>query len=399
MCSSSLVLLVLLAGGAPTTLDEALALVAENNAELRVARSEVEVSRASVPLAHDWEMPKLRVQFNDAQAVPSGAFTWFSGISWRPPNPWEWSNGATQAQLKVRQSELELAAQHWRVLRDVRLAWVDVSGAAAHEALARRAMELRGQLRGVMLRRLERGGATQVEVNLAQLAETDARQDVARWESNRLKASASVAWLVGLPVTPVPLPLPETRPTLPSLASLLERLEQHPRLEALRVRVDAGRAGERLVGAKRLPWPEVQVRLRQQYGDTPIQNDLQVGLTVPLAITPAPQLDVARAQVMRAQAQYDAEHAQLSAELEILTARAEGLLERWQSFESDYRATLTSHQALQARVLADDSLDPTLLMTADRQAIELEHKRLDVMLDLARVVVELEATAGPSASR
>ncbi|MBE2250124.1 MAG: TolC family protein, partial [Myxococcus sp.] len=364
MCSSSLLLLVLMAGGAPTTLEEALALVAQNNVELRVARSEVEVARASVSLAHDWEMPELRVQFNDAQEVPTGAFTWYTGVSWRPPNPWVWTNGGAQAGLKVRQAELELAAQHWRVLRDVRLAWLDLSGAAAHAALARRAMGLRGQLLAVMRRRLERGGATQVEVNLAQLAETEARQDVARFEGNGLKASAAVAWLVGAAVTPIPSPMPETRPTLPSLASLAslrDRLEQHPSLEALRVRVDAGRAAVRLEGARRLPWPEVQLRLRQQLAETPIRNDVQLGLTVPLAITPAPKIDVAQAQVVRAQAQYDAEHAQRSAELEILTARAEGLLERWESFELDYRATLTSHQVLQARVLADDSLDPTLL--------------------------------------
>lgn len=59
---------------------------------------------------------------------------------------------------------------------------------------------------------------------------------------------------------------------------------------------------------------------------------------------------------------------------------------------------MTSHLALQARVLADDSLDPTLLMTADRQAIELEHKRLDCA-DRPRegALVELEGTAGPAA--
>ncbi|MBM4783176.1 MAG: TolC family protein [Archangiaceae bacterium] len=392
----SLSVAVLVLAAAPTTLEQALTLGPDGNAELRVSRSEVEVARASVPLAHDWEMPKLRLQFNDAQAVPSGSFTWFTGISWRPPNPWEWSNGASQAELKVRQAELDLAAQTWRVVRDVRLGWLDVSGAAAHEALARRSTELRGKLRAVMQRRMERGGSTQVEVNLAQLAETDARQDVARWEANRLKATASVAWLVGQPVAPIPLTLPDTPPELPSLATLLDRLERHPHLESLRLRVEAGRAGERLVGAKRLPWPELQLRLRQKTGETPVQNDLQVGLTIPLGITPAPQVDVARAQVVRAQAQYDAEHAQQSAELEILMARAQGLTERWRSFESEYRATMTSHLALQARVLADDSLDPTLLMTADRQAIELEHKRLDVQVDLAKVLVELEGTAGPA---
>jgi hypothetical protein len=48
-------------------------------------------------------------------------------------------------------------------------------------------------------------------------------------------------------------------------------------------------------------------------------------------------------------------------------------------------------------VLNEGSLDPTLVLTADRQAIELEHKRLEVQLDLARALVELEAVAGPVA--
>jgi outer membrane protein TolC len=391
-------LAVVLMGG-PTSLEQAMAMAPEGNAQLRVARSDVEVARAAVPLAHDWEMPKLRIQFNDIEAVPTGRFTWFTGVSWRPPNPWEWSNGASQAEFKVRQSEFEFAADTWRVLTELRLAWMDLSGAAAHEALARRTTELRGKLREVLKRRMDRGGATQIELNLAQLAETDARQDVARWEASRFKATASVAWLVGQAVRPVPLELPDTMPVLPLLSGLLERLENHPRLLSLKARVEAARAGERLAAARRIPWPEVQLRFRQRTSEIPLENDLQVGLTVPLAITPAPQIAVAQATIVRAQAQYDAEHAQRSAELEILIARAQGLVERWRSFEAEYRATMASHRALQTRILGDDSLDPTLLIAADRQAIELEHKRLDVLVDLAKVLIEVEGVAGPLATK
>ncbi|MDP2273991.1 MAG: hypothetical protein Q8N23_35550 [Archangium sp.] len=60
--------------------------------------------------------------------------------------------------------------------------------------------------------------------------------------------------------------------------------------------------------------------------------------------------------------------------------RAEGLRARGLVFEQDYRAAVEGHRALQTRVLA----------TADRLAIELEHKRLEVQLDLARVLIEVE---------
>ncbi len=63
-----LTLVALLAASPPeVTLDEALALALQHNADLKVMRAEVEVEQASVPLAHDWEMPKLRARLNDVE--------------------------------------------------------------------------------------------------------------------------------------------------------------------------------------------------------------------------------------------------------------------------------------------------------------------------------------------
>lgn len=387
-------LLTLLAATPEVSLDDALALALQHNAELKVTRAEVEVAQASVPLAHDWEMPELRLRLNDAQRVPTDQFTWYAGLAWRPPNPWEWKHGGDAAQARLLQSRFELAASSWRIVKEVRLAWLDVSGAAAHERLARETVVSRGQLLSVLRRRLEQGGGTQVELNLAQLGETDARQDLLRWQGAGLKAAQSVAWLVGQAVVPVPSTLAEAPPALPDLATLEKRLDGQPRLEALRAKVHVTEALQQNVAAKRLPWPEWQVRFRQRI-DEPVNTAYQVGLSVPLAVTPAPQLEVARAVTVRAQAQLEAEKAQLGAELQILFTRAQGLRERWLAFEQDYRAALASHRALQARVMSEGTLDPTLLLAADRLAIELEHKRLEVQLDLARALVELDAVAGP----
>jgi hypothetical protein len=41
-----------------------------------VSRAEVEVAQASVLLAHDWEMPKLRAR---PTSLPAGTFTWYAG--------------------------------------------------------------------------------------------------------------------------------------------------------------------------------------------------------------------------------------------------------------------------------------------------------------------------------
>lgn len=386
--------LALISAAPEVSLDDALKLALDGNAQLKVSRAEVDVSTAQVPLAHDWELPRLRVQFNDVQNIPSGQFRWYAGLSWRPPNPWEWKNGTDSAEAKLQQSRLELAALSWKVVREVRLAWLDVSGAAAHARIAHDTVEVRKKLLAVLKRRIEQGQGTQIDVNLAQLGETDAKQEELRWQNAGLKAAQSVAYLVGQPVAPIPATLPDQPPELPELGPLEERLEKHPQLEALRMKISASEANEKTVAAKRLPWPDVQVRVRQNV-ETTINHDFQLGLTVPLAITPAPQLDVARAQTVRNRAQLDAERAQMRSELQILKARAEGLRDRWLSFETDYKAALTSHRQLQTRVLSEGSLDPTLLLTADRQAIELEHKRLEVQLDLARALVELEAVAGP----
>jgi outer membrane protein TolC len=380
----------------PIDLTQALSLARTNNAELLTAHSEVEVAEASVPLAHDWQMPKLRVMFNDVQNVPIGQFRWFAGLQWRPPNPWEWANGTDVALAKLLQARFEEASLLWKVTRDIRLAWLDVSGAAAHEAVARNTLEVRTQLLGLLRKRVAQGQGTQIDLNLAQLAETDARQEQLRWQMTGLKNAQSVAYLVGQPVTPVPVALPVDAPVLPMGELLLTRLEHHPVLEALRAKVSASEANVKNVQAKRLPWPEVQFRVRQNIeAPLPALHDFQVGVTVPLAVTPAPQVDVARAVVTRNRRQLEAEQAKLQSEVRVLLARASGLLARWQSFERDYRTTIESHRQLQKRVLSEGSLDPTLLLTADRQAIELEHKRLEVQLDLAKALIELDWAAGP----
>jgi outer membrane protein TolC len=379
------------------TLEQAIELGLKNNTELKVMRAEVEVSQASLGLAHPWAMPDARFQFNNLDEVPTGTFNWYVGLSWRPPNPWEWSHGTDAAQARLLDTRFDLAARSWRVVKELRLAWLDVSGAAAHEQLARETVEVRRQLLSVLQRRLAQGGGTQVELNLAQLGETDARQDQFRWQSAGLKGVQEVAYLVGEPVTPIPSTLSSMPPELPKLDDLQQRLEGHPVLEALRARVSMAQATEQTLAAKRLPWPELQARLRTHSAPVPsnVNQDVQFGIVVPLGITPAPQLDVARAQAKRNQAQLDAERAQMKSELQILHARAASLRERWLAFEQDFAKTLASHRELQARVLKEGTLDPTLLMTADRQAIDLQHKRLEVQLDLARTLVELEAVAGP----
>ena len=77
-------------------------------------------------------------------------------------------------------------------MKEVRLAWLDVDGAAAHERLARETVENRSRLLGLLERRLAQGGGSQVDVNLARLNETDARQDLLRWQSAGFKAVQSV---------------------------------------------------------------------------------------------------------------------------------------------------------------------------------------------------------------
>lgn len=390
MCSSS-VLVALLAA---TTLDEATAHALEHNASLKVARAEIGVAQASVPLFHDWEMPKLRLQLNDAQNIPTGAFTWNVRMTWAPPNPWQWQHGTDVGEAEVVQMKSELAAASWEVVKDLRLAWLDLSGAAAHEKLAQDTLEVRRRLLSVLRSRLERGTGTQVELNLAQLGEQDAKQEELRWQNSGLRATQNIVWLVGVPLEPTAATLGETPPEVPSLESLEARLDKHPALEGLRAKIIKAAAKQKNESAKRLPWPEFFVGLRQRTG-TATENDFQAAITVPLGITPAHEVEVARATLVRNQAQFDAEKIQRQSELRILIARAEGLRSRWLSFETDYRTTLESHRALRARLLADGSLDPTLLLTAERQAIDLEHKRLEIQLDMARALVELESVAGP----
>src|SRR3954468_9705475 len=143
---------LLLAATPELTLDDALTLALSQNAELKVSRAEVEVERASIPLAHDWQMPELRARINDVENL-GGDFTWLVGLSWRPPNPWEWKHGSDAAEARAVQARLELAANSWRVLKEVRLAWLDASGASAHERLSKDALAGREKLLSVLKRR------------------------------------------------------------------------------------------------------------------------------------------------------------------------------------------------------------------------------------------------------
>lgn len=193
----------------PITLDEALALAAQNSPALVDAAGQRETAAANVRAAYGSFLPSLGLSAGSGRAVPADA---------GDPKPWSVSAGLSanltlfeggrrildlqQAQARVASAEIDETSERYAVVLTVKEQFYNVLAAreserAALAQLDQAQQQLRTALARVQMKTATRSDSLRAEIQVrnARLAVTDARNDLS-------DATASLTRVVGSP-TPV----------------------------------------------------------------------------------------------------------------------------------------------------------------------------------------------------
>jgi outer membrane protein TolC len=153
----------------------------------------------------------------------------------------------TQAAQRLALAEAQLRQARFAAIADIAEAYMQALEAEAQLELARFARDLAAQSLEITRIRLERGSATELELEEAQTALEEAAQTVSTAEQGAQLAKRSLESLIGQTVTALE-PIAEVYlQSVPSLEVVLAGLEHHPTLLEARQGVELATIGRDLL--------------------------------------------------------------------------------------------------------------------------------------------------------
>ena len=374
----------------PLTESEALARLSPSSPRVRAIRSSIDVARADVVAANRW--PNPRVTF-DREAV-AGVTENMIMVSQALPITGRRGFDVQSATALVDAASVRADEAVKRARADLRVAFAQLVSAQVRERELGAALEhLRG-LAEVLSKREAAGDAAGFDRLRAEREVIDIDADRAAAATERARAQAAVAGLLGDTIDPstiVALEASKPRPPMPPLSALVEQAEStRGELAALRKEIEAARLSARSADRRRLPEPEVAAGSKSSTaggGDT--GSVITVHATVPLFDRGRPERALAEARATQAAARAEAFQAALRADISALRAAVverRDTLERYRSAVSGSadieRIAQLSYDAGERGILelldayrtgASARIRQAALATAVRQAeIELE---------------------------
>ncbi len=311
---------------------------------------------------------------------------------------------AGQRKKRIAVAGGELAAAEAALLREQRLLVFRVESAFAE---AVRARELRGvatadaylarEVLDFSRRRLERGAATQIEVNLAQASAGRAERGVQRARAAYAAARSRLAELAGL--DPATLPEPSGVLALsagepPPLAELLEQaLESRGDLRSARRQEGAAEADIQLALAERRPNLTVGAFFQREEATDDI---LGVTLGVSLPLFNRNQGRIAETHAIRERVQHERDALRLSVEQEVVTAfhNLQAARAAAEYLRDQVLGTLEENVDLLQRSLAAGRIGATEVVTLRREFVASRREYVDVLADTWLARIELDLATG-----
>ncbi len=207
----------------------------------------------------------------------------------------------TASQDSIRAAQAALAANRQQMLGELLAELSGVSTSAEAARLARRRVQLLDDFLRLAEQRYAAGDVGQTDVDLAQLAVSEARMQAAAITADAMATEARLAALVQTP--------PQGWPALPELPKDIasfnadELLQQHPSLRQSQAEAAAARATVNIARRDRRPDPTVGIRGGEE------DDDGLIGVTVSIPLfvrnTFRAELDAANADAMRAEQAYN----------------------------------------------------------------------------------------------
>lgn len=382
------------------TLERALALALAHNPELRAAAARVQAAAGQASQARLWPNPELELAAEDWPVDRAGVSDAKRtlGLTQTLPFPGKKKLDARIGQAAVRAAEADLALRRIELVRDVKLAFVQVLAAQERLTVAAHLVQLAQAAARAAQLRVQTGAAADQEQLRAEVALERARIEQAALERELATARHSLAVLLGRPDL-------EDAPVVGALAESVDLarlhpppeggLAAHPALHAARTTQE--RAELELRRARLEPYPDLRLGVAGgREGGAAGASILEFRVALPLPIFDRSKGRRQQARANAALAEADA--LALEHRLQLAGATARQRLRTAAEQATAYRERILpkADQALRQvqRGFEQGKFGLTDLLDTQRAAAEARRAYVDTLLELNTAQAELEALFG-----
>ncbi len=370
--------------------DEAVATALWNNAPFHAALADLGIARADLLQAGQLSNPNFSVLFPMGPKQAEFALTLPVEALWIRPRR------MAIAKLNERKVAEQLVQRGLDLIRNVRVAFVDVALAQERAGLAQEALTVQSNIAHIARVRLDAGDASELESSTARVVALRAREDVRAANDQLVLARQRLATLLGSAAVAPRLRATAAEPVAPSppeLKPLVDKaLGSRPDMRATELELEAAGKRAGLTTAELFTLSAILDANQKDSGGF----ELGPGLQFPIPVLHQNQAARARARVeieraawqtvaLRQQIQGDVTgaHADLSQALEALNAWRREVMPR---LDETMEQTTRAYQAGEVSLLA--------VHEVARERVIARFREADLAATVRRAQAELERSVG-----
>lgn len=383
-------------------LAEAEAVAMVYNPDLRQARLELGVTRATAAFAGLWQDPVLGVDLERIISGTNGANPWIAGSTLGITLPISGRLGLEKKRAGAEvAAELErLAAKEWATRSALRELWIEWSAARVREELANETASHLSEIATLAQEQEKAGSITRVEASFFQVELLGRRADIMFAQGRVAELQLQLRAMLGL--SPV-----GGEAMVPSLTFTPRVTDGLGVEEAARTSIDVNNPELRAVrAAYEVAEQSLRVEIRSQYPDLTIgpgygtdqgDNRVLLSLSMPVGLWNRNQRGVAEAIAQRdaAQGRFEITYEQLSMKLALALARYQSGRAQRQLIELQVVPLADAQQADVGAFAALGRIEPLLLLESLKARFSAKMRLVDAVVAESLGAVRIDELLGP----
>jgi CRISPR system Cascade subunit CasA len=385
------------------SLAEAEAVALCMNRELRAARLAAGVTRATADNAGLWRDPTLGVDLSRVVGGVTGggasSVEAMFSLGFTLPLSGRLEAERARADAAHRAELARVAAEEWRVLADLRRAWVARVALVAEADAARDVLVRVAQVVAVVERMEAAGEIARIEARLLKIEDAKLRAELRALDAEVARSTHDIESLLGLPpradrrlVADFAVFSPIGRGVHALLASRVA--ERSPALALARARHDVAEA--QLAEEIRATWPDLE--LAPGFGEDNGDRQAVLGVGVTLPVLDGNRRGIAEAEANRALARGEAEavYERLLGDLLAAEERLSAAIARGELLETTLVPLVDTQYAEAREVARLGEVNTLILLESLKQQLDAKRQLIAARRDEALAAIDIAEITGPA---
>ncbi len=393
------------ADAASLSKEQAIALALSQNKSLEAARMTIEQAEADWEHEGAWDDPELLIDYgNDWLFKDEGETSFGIGFRQRFPVTKRISLVKDIAEVEIDLARSEVRNAERLLIREVERALSDWAHLEAQLDLREELLDLNASFAAFVESRIERAEASPLDANRVKIERLAIEQEMEQLENRREIKLSEARRLLGVEVGQ-PLEIEYKleglgrSPSLPIFDE--ESLSNHPQYRMSRILVEIAEMDTELAHAGR--WKDITVDVgfeSERSMDAPlgIESDRAFGVSVqiplPLRHRHEPIERERLSRLVQRRTESEALSLALRSEEDALRRQAERLFEQANRYEATMTALVDQASEEIEAAYAAGQVSLSDVFRAQEQRLEIQSKRLELIYDYRRTLVEWSAVTG-----